>query len=104
MPITAAWIDELRAAFGGEMINKSIKAGLAGEGGFYASENGTVVGSRPRDIAGRAVPGDELARSSTCDGCRNFFLKLVSPDGGHKQRACRKYSHAAQRCADWAVK
>ena len=34
MPETAAFIDKMRDAFGVEMINKSIRDGLAGEGGF----------------------------------------------------------------------
>ena len=104
MPQTAAWIDELRKTFGVEMINKAIKGGLAGEGSFYAAEAGLEVGSRPRDIAGHGVRGDELARAANCDGCRHLFLKLISPDGTHKQRACHKYRVAAQRCADLATK
>lgn len=45
MPQVAAWIDELREAFGTEAIDRSIRAGLRGEVGFIASENGQVVGT-----------------------------------------------------------
>lgn len=104
MPETAAFIDKMREAFGVEMINKSIRDGLAGEGSFYASENGREIGSRPREIAGKSVNGHDQARALSCDGCRSFYLKPMSPDGKRTQRACRKYTHASQRCADWSAK
>lgn len=43
MPEVTAWIDELRAAFGRDSIDASIRTGLA-RGGFYATENGLTVG------------------------------------------------------------
>lgn len=46
MPQTAAWIDELRAAFGADQINPSINAGMKGGSAFYASENGHVLGKQ----------------------------------------------------------
>lgn len=45
MPITAAWIDELREAFGAEMINAQIRLGMEGAQTFYAEENGHRVGT-----------------------------------------------------------
>jgi len=63
MPMTAAFIDNLREAFGAEMINASIKGGLAGDGAFYAKENGIEIGSRPRELPGSAINGTELAQS-----------------------------------------
>ena len=43
----AAWIDELRAAFGREAINEMIGLGMRGEAGkFWASENGIEIGTR----------------------------------------------------------
>lgn len=104
MPVTAAFIDSMREAFGAEMINESIKDGIAGNGGFFASENSIEVGSRPREIAGKAVSSADIAKSLQCDGCRSFFLKPMSPDGSRQQRACRIYKLAAQRCADWTKK
>ena len=46
MPATAAWIDDLRSAFGAEAINSSIKSGMNGLPTFWASENGHEVGTR----------------------------------------------------------
>lgn len=60
MPATAAFIDDLRDAFGAEDINPSIKGGMAGVPTFYARENGHEIGT-PLDLAGRVVVrGDEM--------------------------------------------
>lgn len=61
MPTTAGFIDRMREAFGVEMINAAIKGGLAGDGSFYAKENGLEIGSRP--AGGQAVNGLDLAPS-----------------------------------------
>lgn len=45
MPITAAWIDDLREVFGKEAIEQPIRDGLAGRPCFYAKENGTEIGT-----------------------------------------------------------
>jgi hypothetical protein len=55
MPTTAAWIDSLRAAFGADQIDPSIKSGMKGGSAFYASENGHVLGKQD------ARPGISLA-------------------------------------------
>lgn len=47
MPTVAGWIDDLRAAFGKELIDLQIRRGLKGEGTFYARENDVEVGSKP---------------------------------------------------------
>jgi hypothetical protein len=47
MPLVTTWIDDLRAAFGVDDINAVIKAGVSGLPGFYASEAGHQVGTRP---------------------------------------------------------
>lgn len=71
MPITAAWIDELRQAFGKESIDGQIRKAMRGEPVFFASENGHTVGtaSPPRvrvqwDERGRPyvlnAPGGEV--------------------------------------------
>ena len=46
MPDTAAFIDAFRDAFGPDMINAAIKAGLDGQPTFYAKENGHEIGTR----------------------------------------------------------
>lgn len=45
MPVTAAWIDKLRATFGAESIDGQIRAGMRGEPVFFAQENGHMVGT-----------------------------------------------------------
>ncbi|MHB0925874.1 MAG: hypothetical protein ACYC1F_05165 [Gallionellaceae bacterium] len=46
MPQCAAFIDELREAFGADEINAQIKLGMQGAQTFHASENGIEVGTR----------------------------------------------------------
>ncbi|MES2126669.1 MAG: hypothetical protein V4463_05300 [Pseudomonadota bacterium] len=54
MPVTAAWIDDLRAAFGTESINRMLRRGMNGEPVFWASENGHTVGTpMPAPAQGR---------------------------------------------------
>lgn len=40
MPQTAAWIDELREAFGREAIDRIVRAGMQGKGCLWAQEEG----------------------------------------------------------------
>lgn len=47
MPTITAWLDDMRAAFGTDVINASIKDGIAGKPRFYAIENGVEVGTMP---------------------------------------------------------
>lgn len=46
MPLCAAFIDEMREAFGEKVINENIKLGIAGLTTFYAEENGITVGTK----------------------------------------------------------
>lgn len=46
MPATAAFIDQLRAAFGADAITLAMREGLR-DGGFWAVECGHVVGDPP---------------------------------------------------------
>lgn len=46
MPTVAAWIDELRDAFGRDQIDPSIRNGMAGSSDFYARENGQEIGCK----------------------------------------------------------
>lgn len=45
MPDTAAFVDAMRAAFGADAIDASIRAGIKGETTFWASEVGRTVGT-----------------------------------------------------------
>lgn len=48
MPQTAQFIDELRAAFGADVIDPVVIAGARGEpGAFYAQEGGFEIGVPP---------------------------------------------------------
>lgn len=56
MPTVAAWVDELRDAFGAETIDgqirKAVKDGLPT---FWARENGHEIGARPAPMEGLTV-------------------------------------------------
>ncbi len=45
MPDTAAFVDAMRAAFGADAIDASIRAGIKGETTFVATEAGRTVGT-----------------------------------------------------------
>ncbi|WP_057292873.1 hypothetical protein [Noviherbaspirillum sp. Root189] len=45
MPMVAGFIDDLRAAFGKEMIDGQIRKGMRGEPVFHAVENGHEIGT-----------------------------------------------------------
>lgn len=49
MPTIAAFIDDMRAAFGDDSINPAIKAGMDGQQTFWARENGQEVGTRTKE-------------------------------------------------------
>lgn len=46
MPSIAHWVDDMREAFGKEMIDAQIRKGMKGQATFYASENGHEIGSK----------------------------------------------------------
>ncbi len=46
MPSVTAFIDDLREAFGKDMIDGQIRKGMKGEPVFYASENGVEIGTK----------------------------------------------------------
>ena len=46
MPHTAAFIDSMRAVFGVDGVNDSIRRGMKGDATFWARENGHEVGTR----------------------------------------------------------
>jgi len=45
MPVVTAFIDEMRKAFGVDVVNQHIKRGMKGEQTFFATENGHTVGT-----------------------------------------------------------
>lgn len=68
MPVTAAFIDDMRAAFGADLVNAAIKGGMAGEGQFYARENGIEFGGRPHPCDGVAINGNDMAPAFASKG------------------------------------
>jgi hypothetical protein len=53
MPTVAAFVDELRAVFGADQVDPSIRAGLRGEPNkFWASEAGMELGTQFDRAAG----------------------------------------------------
>ena len=60
MPQTAQFIDGLRAAFGADVIDPVIRAGMRGApGGLYAKEGGLEVGVPPEPRVEFACFGPE---------------------------------------------
>lgn len=47
MPLCAAFIDDMRGAFGAEDINQQQARGMRGEPVFWVSEGGHEIGTRP---------------------------------------------------------
>lgn len=63
MPQVSAWIDDLREAFGAELINDRIRRGLTGEPVFFAEEGGIARGTRVCVPGGVAFSQDERGMS-----------------------------------------
>lgn len=69
MPLTAAFIDEMREAFGADMIDAQIRRGIAGEPGFWASENGHEIGCKSPS-EGYVVTADQMVLIPSTDESR----------------------------------
>lgn len=69
MPEIAAFVADMKAAFGEEEIDEAIRRGRAGEPTFYACENGRAVGTAgPAETNVWRVDGTVRDRHY-CDGC-----------------------------------
>ena len=83
MPVVAAWIDEMRTAFGAAHIDEVIKAGMRGQAVFYASENGHAVGTLA--LPGWRVLKDEKGdRTVVMNG--NKRVDNIQADDGDRRR------------------
>jgi hypothetical protein len=71
MPTTAAFIDECRAAFGVDVVNKAIRLGVNGLPGFWACENGIEVGTKMPEPIKFICSADMVIRPET----KNYLLK-----------------------------
>ena len=47
MPLTAAFVDQMRELFDRESVDAQIRAGMQGEPMFWARENGHEIGTKP---------------------------------------------------------
>jgi hypothetical protein len=102
MPGVAALVDELREALGREMVDAAIKSGMAGEGGFWAREDGVEIGSKPRINPAREFPLSAIDIKPACVMCVHFRERLESPDGSRVRRTCARYGALpVQPCVDW---
>lgn len=59
MPLTSIFIDEMRKAFGTEMVDNQIRRAKKGEPTFYAEENGHVFGVQYTE-RGTVISGKDL--------------------------------------------
>lgn len=92
MPVVAAWIDQMRAAFGAAHIDGVMKAGMRGEPVFYASENGHTVGT-PAPPRWRVLKDDRGNRTVVMDGDKQVDQQA----GGGDRRQNQKGVEAWQR-------
>ncbi len=69
MPTVAAWIDELRDAFGADGINAAIRTGVHGGTHFHARENGQQIGVAPVET-GRVVSTAQMVLRKAGEGSR----------------------------------
>jgi hypothetical protein len=68
MPEMAAFVAELRSAFGAT-IEEAVTRGKAGEPTFFATENGWTVGTRPADEYNKWVVDGSVRYRHYCPGC-----------------------------------
>lgn len=59
MPKVAAWIDDLRAAFGADDINAALRFKSTGQPCFHASEAGHSVGT-PATVTGTEISAVQM--------------------------------------------
>lgn len=76
MPQCAAFIDEMRAAFGAEEINAQIKLGMQGAQTFHAVENGHEVGTC-FDVPVKFITADKMAIRPTLPDPANTFANFA---------------------------
>jgi hypothetical protein len=68
MPSIAAWVSDLRSAFGNELLDHAIIRSRQGESTFYASENGHTFGTKAAESS-LTWTGEGLSDRRYCPGC-----------------------------------
>jgi hypothetical protein len=69
MPETAAFVADMKSAFGEHEIDEAIRRGKAGEPTFYASENGRSVGTAASAATSVWRVDRSVRDRHYCDGC-----------------------------------
>lgn len=100
MPTVAAWIDQLREAFGADQVNPSIKAGINGQPTFWAKENGQEVGTPQPTPKNATASDDDGLPAHSCTGCTDH-IPAVLPSGAIHRRCARDNTTCANRCPFW---
>ncbi|MGF6568629.1 hypothetical protein ABH945_000705 [Paraburkholderia sp. GAS333] len=69
MPEIAAFVAELRHAFGDATIDQAVARGKAGEPTFFACENGRTVGTKATDAVNCWRVDNSVRDRHFCRGC-----------------------------------
>jgi hypothetical protein len=69
MPEMAAFVADMKAAFGKREINEAIRRGKAGEPTFYVCENGRAVGTASPMTENAWQVTDDIRDRQCCSGC-----------------------------------
>ena len=83
MPEIAAFVAQMKSAFGEEEINEAIHRGKAGEPTFYAAENGHTVGTASRVTANAWQVTEAIRARHYCAGCRGGCM--------HQPMGCKEW-------------
>lgn len=70
MPLTAAFIDAMRAAFGAALVDGQIRNGIAGFPDFWAKENDLEIGTREGEWGTEVSVADMLIVKPSASGVR----------------------------------
>ncbi|MFX1803079.1 hypothetical protein PWR66_05380 [Paraburkholderia sp. A1RO-5] len=74
MPEIAAFVAELRHAFGDATIDEAVARGKAGEPTFFAHENGRTVGTQAADTVNCWRVDDSVRDRHFCRGCDGLCI------------------------------
>ncbi|CAB3795219.1 hypothetical protein LMG28614_04125 [Paraburkholderia ultramafica] len=74
MPEIAAFVAELRDAFGDATIDEAVARGRAGGPTFFASENGRTVGTKAADAVNSWRVDDSVRDRHFCRGCNGSCI------------------------------
>ena len=74
MPEIAAFVAQMKSAFGEQEINEAIRRGKTGEPTFYAAENGHTVGTASPLAANAWRVTEAIRDRHYCAGCHGGCL------------------------------